>query len=58
MARVTGIGGVFLRAHDPKALTEWYHQHLGLPVTAYGVSFHWTDEVPAGTGQTAWEHIP
>ena len=58
MARVTGIGGVFIRAHDPKALTEWYHQHLGLPVTAYGSSFKWSDEVPAGTGVTAWSAFP
>jgi glyoxylase I family protein len=32
MERVTGIGGVFFRAHDPKALVEWYAEHLGVPV--------------------------
>ncbi len=58
MARVTGIGGVFIRAHDPKALTDWYHKHLGLPVTAYGSSFEWKDEVPPGTGITAWSAFP
>jgi len=30
MASVTGFGGVFLRAGDPKALYQWYEQHLGL----------------------------
>lgn len=30
MAKVTGIGGVFFRAHDPKALAEWYERHLGI----------------------------
>ena len=30
MARVTGIGGVFLKARDPKALSAWYAQHLGI----------------------------
>lgn len=30
MASVTGFGGVFLRANDPKALYQWYGQHLGL----------------------------
>jgi predicted enzyme related to lactoylglutathione lyase len=30
MARVTGFGGAFLRAKDPKALYAWYEQHLGL----------------------------
>jgi predicted enzyme related to lactoylglutathione lyase len=35
MPRATGIGGVFLRARDPKALYAWYEKHLGLPLT-YG----------------------
>ncbi|MGA0600510.1 VOC family protein [Caulobacter sp. KR2-114] len=25
-----GIGGVFFRARDPKALQAWYRQHLGI----------------------------
>lgn len=58
MARVTGIGGVFLRARDPKALTAWYLKHLGLPVGPYGTTFLWTDEVPAGTGMTTWSAFP
>lgn len=32
MAQATGIGGVFLRARDPKALAAWYEKHLGLPM--------------------------
>ena len=30
MARVTGLGGAFLRANDPKALYAWYSEHLGI----------------------------
>ena len=30
MASITGFGGVFLRANDPKALYLWYERHLGL----------------------------
>jgi predicted enzyme related to lactoylglutathione lyase len=30
MASVTGFGGAFVRAKDPKILYEWYEQHLGL----------------------------
>lgn len=30
MAAITGFGGVFLRADDPKALYQWYEKHLGL----------------------------
>ncbi len=32
MEKVTGIGGLF-RAHDPKALGQWYQQHLGVSLT-------------------------
>ncbi|HLK22482.1 MAG TPA: VOC family protein, partial [Bryobacteraceae bacterium] len=28
--KVTGIGGFFFRASDPKALTKWYADHLGI----------------------------
>ncbi len=31
--QATGIGGVFLRARDPKTLYAWYEQHLGLPAS-------------------------
>ena len=58
MARVTGIGGVFLRSSDPKRLKAWYAEHLGLPLTSWGgVKFEWKDEVPAGTGCTAWTAV-
>jgi predicted enzyme related to lactoylglutathione lyase len=30
MERVLGIGGVFFRSKDPKALAEWYQTHLGI----------------------------
>jgi predicted enzyme related to lactoylglutathione lyase len=32
---VTGIGGVFFRAKDSKALTEWYRTHLGVMPQGY-----------------------
>lgn len=28
--KVTGIGGVFFRAKDPTALSDWYEKHLGI----------------------------
>lgn len=59
MARVTGVGGVFFRARDPKALAQWYAQQLGMPVEEWnGCAFRWTDEVPPGTGSTAWVLFP
>ena len=30
MVGVTGIGGIFFRAGDPKALADWYETHLGV----------------------------
>ena len=32
---VTGIGGIFFRAKDPKGLTEWYRTHFGVTMTGY-----------------------
>lgn len=59
MARVTGIGGIFLKAKDPKALEAWYAKHLGIQLASWGgATFLWSDEVPATTGQTAWSLFP
>jgi len=33
MPQATGIGGIFIRARDPKALHAWYEKHLGLPAS-------------------------
>ncbi|HEX3893552.1 MAG TPA: VOC family protein [Terracidiphilus sp.] len=33
MEKVMGIGGLFFRAQDPKALSLWYQQHLGISLT-------------------------
>ncbi len=30
MAKAVGMGGVFFRARDPKALAAWYQTHLGI----------------------------
>lgn len=55
MRRVTGIGGVFFKARDPKALAEWYRQHLGLDVQEWGgVAFRWADDNASGAGTTVW----
>ena len=36
MERVLGIGGHFMRADDPAALTAWYRDCLGLPADEHG----------------------
>jgi glyoxylase I family protein len=43
--KVTGIGGVFFRARDPKALAQWYQDHLGISVVPQSESDQpWTQE--------------
>jgi predicted enzyme related to lactoylglutathione lyase len=41
MERVLGIGGYFLRAADPAALSAWYRECLGLDTDANGL---WNDQ--------------
>ncbi len=36
MERVAGIGGYFLRATDPQALSAWYRDCLGLDADGHG----------------------
>ena len=36
MERVSGIGGVFLRARDPGALAAWYAEQLGIDGEEWG----------------------
>ncbi len=33
---ITGIGGVFIKANNPKALAAWYRDMLGLPLQPWG----------------------
>ena len=59
MKRVTGIGGIFFRAKDPKALGAWYKTHLGIDVQPWGgAAFDWTDASGNATGgTTAWSVV-
>ena len=45
MGKITGLGGVFLKATDPKVLSAWYEQKLGIGFNggSYTV-FPFTDE--------------
>jgi predicted enzyme related to lactoylglutathione lyase len=56
MRRVTGIGGIFMKANDPKALCAWYKKHLGIDVQDWGgTAFTWTDSAGNPTkGTTVW----
>jgi len=55
MKRVTGIGGVFFKCKDPKAMTEWYKNHLGLDTNPYGATFEWYESADSTKkAQTQW----
>lgn len=37
--KVTGIGGIFFRSKDPKAIKAWYGANLGLAINEWGSPF-------------------
>jgi catechol 2,3-dioxygenase-like lactoylglutathione lyase family enzyme len=57
--RVTGIGGIFFKAKNPKALAQWYRDHLGMNVEKWGgVVFRWSQDNSTGAGSTTWNPFP
>ena len=58
-ARVTGLGGIFFKAKDPKTLGEWYERHLGIPVENSMALFTWRDGKDGKVkGNTVWSIFP
>lgn len=55
MEKVTGIGGFFFKARNPKRLAEWYQHHLGVKLTpsSYNEPL-WTQK----TGPTVFNPFP
>jgi hypothetical protein len=54
MGKAVGFGGVFLKAHDPKALSAWYAAHLGVPRMEDGsLAF----DGPESAGMTVFAHF-
>jgi predicted enzyme related to lactoylglutathione lyase len=57
--RVLGIGGIFMKARDPKGLAAWYRDHLGVPVDANQTYGTFTAGNAAGAQeQTVWSTFP
>ena len=56
MARVTGIGGVFLKStNDHEALSRWYEKNLGLKLEEWGGAvLKWPDDHAEDKGATVW----
>lgn len=61
MTRVTGIGGIFIKARDPQRMQDWYRRHLGIDIQSWGgTAFNWQREdrkEPDG-GVTVWSIFP
>lgn len=57
--RVRGLGGIFFKAKDPKALVQWYRDHLGIPVEDGVALFTWRDGREGKLqGHTVWSIFP
>ena len=54
MGKTVGVGGVFLKARDPKVLSAWYATHLGIPDQGGGsLGF----DGPESVGMTVFAHF-
>ena len=55
MAKAVGVGGIFLKARDPKSLSAWYATHLGIASQGGGsLAF----DGPESAGMTVFSHFP
>jgi len=56
MAKVTGIGGVFIKSKgDSAALAAWYQKNLGLSLESWGGAvLKWPEDKAEDKGATAW----
>jgi predicted enzyme related to lactoylglutathione lyase len=55
MAKAVGVGGVFLKAKDPHALSAWYATHFSIPSQGGGsLAF----DGPESAGMTVFSHFP
>ncbi len=53
--RVHGIGGLFFKADDPAALSQWYQRHLDFDVQDWGGALlHWRRADNGADACTVW----
>lgn len=59
MAKVTGVGGIFFKSQDPRALGSWYKEQLGVDIQPWGgASFLFNRRDKPGIGYTVWNPFP
>lgn len=60
-AKVTGIGGIFFKARDPRSLAAWYAKVLGVPVETgnnYATFSVSGADCRGGPVQSVWSTFP
>ncbi len=57
VGHVTGVGGVFVKSKDPKALARWYRDVLGIPVEPWGGAMLGYD-APGHPPVVVWNAFP
>jgi predicted enzyme related to lactoylglutathione lyase len=57
IGRVTGVGGVFVTSKDPKALTAWYRDVLGIAIEPWGGAILRYD-APGHPPMALWNAMP
>jgi len=59
---VTGLGGIFFKAREPKKLMAWYQEHLGVKPEGEAepsAMFHWREaDDPEQLAYTVWAIFP
>jgi predicted enzyme related to lactoylglutathione lyase len=55
VGKAVGVGGVFLKAQDPKKLAAWYAEHLGVSCGDDGSIVF---DGPESAGMTVFAHFP
>lgn len=50
MAKVIGLGGIFLKFNDPGAMRAWYRDMLGMETNDYGVLFEFNGDTHVEKG--------
>ena len=57
VGHITGVGGVFVKSKDPKALAQWYKEVLGLDVKPWGGAAMPSD-LPGHPPKVSWTAFP
>lgn len=55
--RITGVGGVFIKSKDPKALAAWYRDVLGIKLESWGGATLRYD-TPGHPQEVVWSAFP